>query len=442
MCTPIRRALTFTLVSSGALLAGPPHDTDEDRPVTREEHDRVVRELADLKLGWQRRDREAADSGGAAPAPGLPGFRSDTLDKPFLQKARDSVSLGGYFDLEYRDPQNAPHEFRFHRLVPFIYADVHERVRFATEIEIEDGSDIGVEFAHVDVLLTDEVNLRGGVILDPLGKFNLIHDSPINDLTDRPLVNRFVIPTTLRELGVGVFGDLTPQNSDCEIQYEAYLTSGFKGLDSDGATTITSASGTRSARPHGTALGTSSFDDINNKFAGVGRLSISPIVGSELGISAHSGAYDEAGDNLLTTTAVDALVTIPELDIGEVPIGPIEIQGEGAYSFIERNSFARTSGVTDDIFGYYVQASYHFMPSFLVDYMPYGFWPGSTFTLVGRWDHVDLDGNRMSRATIGLNYRPIESTVIKVDFQLNDGSGAAAPSADDDAIVFSIASYF
>jgi hypothetical protein len=431
--------LALVIVLGGAVRADPPADGDP-RPVTREEHDEVVEELAELKLGWERLTGQSAD--GDAAGTDLPGFKGGLYDKPFLKNMRESVSLGGYFDVEYRDPEGAPHDFRFHRLIPFIYADVHERVRFATEIEIEDGSDVSVEFAYVDLLLSEEINLRGGVILDPLGKFNLIHDSPINDLTDRPLVNTYVIPTTLREIGVGVFGDLTPDSSDCEIKYEAYLTSGFKGLDNTGMSVITSGSGLRNARPHKTPFGTSRFDDINNKFAGVGRLSISPIIGSEFGVSAHSGVYDEAGDNLLTTTAVDGLITIPEFDIGSVSVGSIEIQGEGAYSFIERNSFARMSGVADDIFGYYLQTNYHFMPRCFVESLPLLFWPNSTFTLVGRWGYVNLDGNRMSRATVGLNFRPIESTVLKLDCQFNNGSGTAPASADDDAIVFSIATYF
>ena len=301
---------------------------------------------------------------------------------------------------------------------------------------------MAVEFAYLDLLMLDEVSFRGGVILDPLGKFNLIHDSPINDLTDRPLVNRFVIPTTLREVGAGLFGALTPPESTWEVKYEAYLTSGFKGLDNDGDTAISSEQGLRDARPHKDALGTRSFDDINNKFAGVGRLSFSPALGSELGISAHSGAYDEAGDNNLTTGAVDALVTIPQFDLGQLPVGPIELQGEGAVSWIERDSFARSSGVPDDLWGYYVQANYHFLPRCLVDRVPVLFSDESTFTLVGRWGQIDLDGNKQHRATVGLNFRPIESTVIKFDYQFNQGTGSAPSSADDDAAVVSISSYF
>jgi hypothetical protein len=251
-----------------------------------------------------------------------------------------------------------------------------------------------------------------------------------------------VIPTTLREVGAGFFGSLTQPEDPWEVKYEAYLASGFKGLDNGGMATITSTSGLRRARPHGDALGTREFSDINNQFAAVGRLSVSPFIGSEFGASAHSGAYDERGDNLLTTTAVDGLVTVPQFEIGQFPVGPIEILGEGAYAFVERDRFARASGVADDLWGYYAQVNYHFMPPWLVANLPLLFSQQSTFTLVGRWGHVDLDGNRRRRVTVGLNFRPVESTVIKLDYQFNQGTGSAPESADDDAFLVSIASYF
>ena len=120
--------------------------------------------------------------------------------RPALHGLANRTYVGGYFDVEFRNAQGQDHEFRFHRFVPFFYADLHERIRFAAEVEIEDGSDVAIEFAYLDLLISDEVNFRGGVILDPLGWFNLYHDSPINNFTDRPLVNQFVIPTTLREI--------------------------------------------------------------------------------------------------------------------------------------------------------------------------------------------------------------------------------------------------
>lgn len=414
---------------------------EDDRPVTREEYEKLLEEMSRLQLLFA--ENESGKSAGSRESGSrLPGNKGGLYDKPFLSEFWSSVHIGGYFDIEYRDAEGSRHDFRFHRLIPFIYADIHERVRFATEIEIEDGVDLAVEFAYLDVLFTDQVNFRGGVILDPLGKFNLIHDSPINDLTDRPLVNRFVIPTTLRELGVGLFGTLTQPESTVEVKYEIYVVSGFKGLDNSGSTAINNSGGLRSARPHTTALGTGRLDDNNDHFATVGRVSVSPQLGSEFGLSAHSGAYDQKADNNLTTVALDALYTFPQFQVGDVPVGPLEIQGEGAYAFIERDDFARTSGIPGDLWGYYVQTNYHFMPDCFIEDLPLVFWPESTFTFVTRWDQVDLDGNRMRRLTVGLNFRPIESTVFKFDYQFNQGKGTAPASADDDAFVFSISSYF
>ncbi len=435
--------LVWGLLLSAPLLAQSTSDPnaagDDQGPVSREEYNRVVEEVAEL-----RADLDTILEGGdgdAAPAR-LPGYKGGLYDKPFLQGVGSRVYGGGYFDVEYRDEESQDHEFRFHRLIPFIYADIHERIRFATEIEIEDGSDVAIEFAYLDLLLLEQVNFRGGVILDPLGKFNLIHDSPINDLTDRPLVSRFVIPSTLREVGMGLFGTLTPPESAWEVKYEAYVTGGYKGLSDDGDTTITSGDGLRDARPHRDELDTRKFDDINGQFAGVGRLSVSPVIGSEFGVSAHGGTYDESDDNFLTIGAVDGLVTVPQFTLGEVPVGPIEIQGEAAYAWIERNSFARSSGVAGDMWGYYLQTGYHFMPKWLQKNAPALFWTQSTFTLVGRWDQVDLDGNKLRRWTVGLNYRPIESTVFKIDYQFNQGKGSAPDDSDDDALVISLASYF
>ena len=81
-------------------------------------------------------------------------------------------------------------------------------------------------------MLTDWINWRGGLILTPLGKLNLIHDSPLLDLTDRPLVSRLIIPTTLTDAGMGFFGTLYPSELS-KLDYEIYVTNGvFHGLDS------------------------------------------------------------------------------------------------------------------------------------------------------------------------------------------------------------------
>ena len=424
------------------------------QPVERADHEKVVQELEALRRDLEALrhrvtvdrdivDRDIVDRGEGSDADSrLEGYKGGLFDKPFLRRTSPQVYVGGYFDVEYRDPRNEKHDFRFHRFIPFFYADIHERVKFASEVEIEDGSEVEIEFAFLDLLITAAANFRAGVILDPLGKFNLIHDSPINDFTDRPLLNQFVIPTTLREVGAGLHGTLTRDDSVWEVTYEAYVTSGFKGLADDGTAEFSSASGIRNGRASKDVLGTKAFGDNNDSFAGVGRLTVSPALGSEFGVSAYHGTYDESSDNDLTLAAIDALYTVPQFEVGDFPIGPVEFQGEAAYAFLERNQLARTSGVPSDIWGYYAQMNYHFMPAFFTDHLGAIFIPGSTLTFATRYGGVDLDGARRRRLTLGLNFRPVESTVIKFDYQFNRGTAAAPASADDDAFLASVTSYF
>ena len=134
--------------------------------------------------------------------------------KPFV--AAPKAIVGGYMDIQYRSQRKASIENGFggttngfdqQRFVPFIYADITEHVKMASELEIEHGIretsdnelEFGLEFAHIDYLVNEPFNLRAGILLLPIGKFNLLHDSPLNDLTDRPLVSQFIIPSTVSE---------------------------------------------------------------------------------------------------------------------------------------------------------------------------------------------------------------------------------------------------
>ena len=369
----------------------------------------------------------------------------EVYSKPFLARFGRDVYLGGYIDLEFiATEDNNSDTFDQHRLVPFIYADVSKNVKVAAEIEIEhgNGTELGVEFAHMDYWMHDLINFRAGIILDPLGKFNLVHDAPFQDLTLRPLVDENIIPVVLREPGVGFFGnlDLDPW----EIEYEIYVVNGFKGMNKLGTTVINRTAGLRNARPHTTALGTSAYRDFNDDKAVVGRLSVSPFLGLEVGASAHSGKYDERGDNRLTIWAVDWTLNLG--GVARAVGGPsefltrFEVVGEHARALIGRDALAEASGVPDDFDGSYVEARFHVMPDFLRACIP-GASDESTFTLVWRYDVVDLDGFERTANTVGINFRPIEDTVFKFEVRFLEEHGLQ-PDLPNDTYVFSVATYF
>ncbi len=362
--------------------------------------------------------------------------------KPFLRRYGRNTYLGGYMDFQLRQEENdgGNHGFDQTRFVPFIYSDISDRVKLAAEIEIEHGGveggrdgEVVIEFATVDFLITDWLNWRGGFLLTPLGKFNLVHDSPLQDLTDRPLVNRMIIPTTLTDAGMGFFGSMYPSELS-KLDYEIYVTNGaFHGLDEKGTKSFTLGSGLRNSR------GGFEFDNENQNPAVVGRVAFSPFIGLELGGSAYTQRYDDANENQLTISALDFAYQK----------GPFELVGEGAYAFIETDEFARAAGIADSMWGYYVEGRYHFMPTCLKTLAPKFFSDNSTFTGVLRWDQVQTSeiasGDRINylrnRITPGLNYRYTEDTVFKLDYQINMEDKDMADVANN-AFLFSVATYF
>ena len=377
---------------------------------------------------------------GSFDASGLPQGFGSIYTKPFLSELGSNTHIGGYIDFEMRNPSgdDKNKEFDQHRLVPFLYADVSDRIKVATEVEIEHGSELEVEFAQVDYLISDAANFRAGIQLLPLGKLNEVHDSPIQDLTDRPLVNRYIIPTTLRDSGVGLYGNITE-----DITYHTTLTNGFKGLKSDGSNAITSKDGLRKAAPQAENddLDVEPFDQINDDFAWTSRVAWRPVLGVELGGSAMHDTYDEDGNNNLDIYAVDLTV-----DGKAVPFMPdnTELLYEGAQAKIERDDFARMSGVADDMDGYYAQLNTHFAPDWLANFQEKGLiTEDAHFTFVLRHGMVDLDTYTMERDTVGLNFRPnAHDTVFKFDYQFNDDSGEHKGDNDEDAFIFSVATYF
>ena len=403
--------------------------------------------------------------------------------KPFV--AAPKAVVGGYMDIQYRSQRKGSIEngyggltnnFDQQRFVPFIFADITEHVKFASEIEIEHGIreeggpdrelEFGLEFAHIDYLVKEPFNLRAGILLLPIGKFNLLHDSPLNDLTDRPLVSQFIIPTTVSETGAGFYGTIYPGRTG-KVDYEFYVTTGPCGNETNGTPNINEATGTRGARQRKCAA--ADGFDINNGKAVVGRLAYSPVLGVEVAGSGYYGNAAPFGNyNPLSITAID----------WTLQRGPFELIGEAAWAYARGNSRAisgNTIGIPPGpaptpgtlltgiggnsglgippqrMNGFYIQGNYHFMPEFLTKFSPKRFGEGSTFTAVVRYDRVNTNQDNstggfgdLEQISFGLNYRPVEDAVFKMSYQYQPMAFNPNTSQriHDSAFVISAATYF
>lgn len=151
-------------------------------------------------------------------------------NRPFLSVAKLPVALGGYLEANWQhmgtDGVSEGHQFQMRRMSLFVASGISHRLKFLSEIEFEDGAkEINIEYAALDLEVHPLLNLRGGIIMNPIGSFNQNHDGPKWEFIDRPTSATQMLPATWSNVGFGVYGKQF--RKDWAIAYEAYLTNGF-----------------------------------------------------------------------------------------------------------------------------------------------------------------------------------------------------------------------
>lgn len=371
----------------------------------------------------QQRDSTRADT----LRPFVPG---GVYDKPYQTRLLGRTAIGGYAEAHVRwqktDGLKGEAGFEAKRFNLFTSTRVSDFVRLGTELEFEDGGkEIKLEYSAIDFLIHPAFNLRGGMLLSPLGRFNLSHDSPLNEFTDRPIVSERLLGVALSEPGFGALGQVGV-GSRGRATYELYATNGFH----DGL--ITNA-------PEGTTipLGRGNFEDNNGSPAFVGRLALSPDVGHEIGISGHRGAYNVFH---LEGTPIDERrnLTIMVADLETQLIG-VQVSAELALARIDVSPGLRGIYASKQ-HGWYIEGVREIGRGWLRTV------PGSAFALKARWDHVDFDtdlrGRSASQVTVGANFRPTQESVLKLDLVRGRGRDEFNNRADHAFFLMSLATYF
>lgn len=223
---------------------------------------------------------------------------------------------------------------------------------------------------------------------------------------------------------MGIYGAFYP-TPQARVTYELY---GVNGFNDD--VLIGDPDGTR------IPAGKGNFEDNNNRPAWVGRLAISSQPAFEVGLSAHTGPYNTwMAEDLevdekrsLTIVALDWDYSWRRFELlGEYARASIDVPAESAI-FQEAQQ------------GFYAQVNAHFGRG-LVSVLP-----GSVCTGIVRYGAVDFDtdtdGDSHRRLTLGLNLRPQEDSVFKLDYQRNWTKDAFENEGKGAAVLFSVATYF
>lgn len=271
-----------------------------------------------------------------------------------------AITIAGYgevhFNQQFGDTVRHNGKLDVHRVITFIGYKFSEKTFFVTEIEFEHVNEIAVEQAFLQHNLNQNINLRAGLLLIPMGIVNEYHEPTTFNGVERPNMDNKIIPTTWREIGAGFSGKFP----SASINYQLYVVNGI--LSYDGSGKIGGGSGYRSGRQKGAEA---IFSNPNLTC----KLDYYGIKGLKLGLSGYLGktqstAYEGASTEVMST--VDSTV------IGMSMVGVdaryqnkgFQARGQFVYS---TNSNAKAYNIYtgkdlgETFMGYYIEAGYDVM---------------------------------------------------------------------------------
>ncbi len=346
-----------------------------------------------------------------------------------------AVTIGAYGEVTYNQPEGDNGELDVQRLVLLVGYKFDEKTQFVTEIELEHVEEIFVEQAFVNYAAGDNISLRGGLMLVPMGIINEYHEPTTFNGTERPAVDNAIVPTTWREIGVGVTGRFP----DASLGYQAYIFNGFKSTASDGEDGITGflkgSNGLRGGRQKA-IKSTVDSPTFSTKIEYYG------LPGLRLGLSGYFGQTQAADD-------------VEQLDGANIGISMVGLDARyGMRKFTARGQFiyAALSNTADynvltgrdlgsALMGYYAEVGYNLLPLSATQRLV-------AFTRYENYDtHADTDGGLVRNdafnrtdITTGLSYHISPGVVVKGDYQFR--SNKLENSEVDNRLNFGLGVWF
>jgi len=291
-------------------------------------------------------------------------------DKNVAQKLLTSdskLTIGGYGEVHYNQVMNKQTRdnavLDAHRMVLFFGYNFSKSTQFVTEIEMEYAYEVWVEQMFLQHKLNDYINLKAGILLIPMGIFNEYHEPTTFNGVERPLIDNKIAPTTWREVGAGISGNILPVS----MKYQLYVVNGPSGYDGTKGL-FKGSDGLRGGRQKGSK----SYMSAPNL---TGKIEFFGIKGLNVGLSGYFGntqskLYDKLDESntALKLKADSSVVGVSMLGAdARYKNKGLELRGQFYYTAFSNteqyNLFTRTGSKRNDLgksmMGYYVEAGYN-----------------------------------------------------------------------------------
>jgi hypothetical protein len=330
--------------------------------------------------------------------------------------------VGGYGQIDYNQPITSG-EFRngkldVHRFVLLFGYQFTDKLQLVSEVEFEHVKEVYVEQAFLNYRISTGLNLRGGLLLIPMGIINEYHEPPTFNGVERPNVDKYIVPTTWREIGAGISGTILPAS----LKYQAYIVNGFKGYGPTAQ--FNGKNGLRGGRQKGAE---SIISSPNFSF----KVDYFGITGLNIGLAGYFGKSqstlyhglskdDQPGKTRADSSVIGSAMVGLDLRYGNYGL---QVRGQLIYNSLsnslEYNEFTG-SDLGSEMLGYYLEVGYnifkHVDTKFeklvpFLRYEKYNTHHGVSENMImnAAFDRTDL--------TAGLGFWFTEGAVVKADYQ-------------------------
>lgn len=327
-------------------------------------------------------------------------------------KNSKGITIGGYGQVDYNQPEGKNGKLDVHRFIIFLGYKFSDRVQFVTEIEFEHVKELFVEQAFLSYSVSNNFNIRGGLMLVPMGIVNEYHEPTTFNGVERPNVDKSIVPSTWREIGIGVSGRF----NEVSLRYQAYVFNGFASVNN--GKVLGGSNGLRNGRQKGaeSTINTPNFS---------AKIDYYGISGLRLGLAGYLGRT-QAEDDVQDIDGADVGITMVGLDARYVH-KRFSARGQfiqailtdtGAYNILYETDLG------SELKGWYAEAAYNLLPlskeqklDAFLRYEQYDTHAATQDANIAR----NLAYNR-NEWTLGLSYHVADGAVVKADYQFFDNA--------------------
>ena len=333
-----------------------------------------------------------------------------------LLSIEKGLSIGGYGEITYNniEKSSTPAEIDVQRLVVLFAYKFDDRTSFVTEIEYEHVKEVYVEQAFINYAVADGVNLRGGLMLIPMGIVNEYHEPTTFNGVERPSLDSKIVPTTWREMGIGVSGRI----NNASIRYQAYMMNGF--LSYGESHKLRGSDGLRKGRQKGA-------ESVGSDANFAGRIEYYGLPNLKFGVSYYAGNTQTTAPEINSTQIGLSMVGLDYRYIN----GKLSSRGQfisASFKDTEAYNLAGNTDLGSAMGGYYVEGAYNLLPldsrqklDLFLRYENFNTHQKTAGDLIAN------DAFHRNETTFGLSYHLASGAVFKADYQ---SKGTAVEGSD------------